>query len=101
MKKEISGLLPVEPPPVLDTGGLKFPDMSEKKLFTPEDMEMDDGNTTMSAVGSSREVSARHDHTNSWFLYEGQPHGFFNQVSFHKDILSKCDQFLKSNRYIN
>lgn len=35
------------------------------------------------------------------FLYEGQQHGFFNQVSFHPDILSKCDQFLKSIGYIH
>lgn len=33
------------------------------------------------------------------FLYEEQPHGFFNQKKFHKDILSKVDNFLNSLGY--
>lgn len=35
------------------------------------------------------------------FLYENEGHGFFNQKTFHQDILSKVDAFLRSIDYIN
>ncbi|CAG7717210.1 unnamed protein product [Allacma fusca] len=50
---KLMGNYPIE---AIDTGALTFTDMSEKKLFSASDIEMDDGNTNLSAVGSSREA---------------------------------------------